>query len=165
MLADCGVCIIGNVDSCKKDTREVLQKGMLKLQRSYALSTCVLFLALETNQIVLSLPRQLEGATVHDLSWKLNCTVWAHVDQQSKKKPFVKADSDAIKDLSLHVSFASLVQTWSFDTSSVLFTCINTWIQQDVSPVSKVLAEYVSLFTLFFYGYYSKADRLHTIQF
>lgn len=32
LLADCGVCTIGNLDSCKKDTREILQKGKLKVK-------------------------------------------------------------------------------------------------------------------------------------
>lgn len=59
---------------------------------------------LETNQIVMSMPKQLDAAVAHDLMWKLNCIVWASVDQQDRKKPYAKADSHAMREHSLQAS-------------------------------------------------------------
>lgn len=63
---------------------------------------------LETNQIVMSTPKQLDAAVAHDLTWKLNCIVWASVDQQDRKKPYAKADSDAMRGHSLQASHHAL---------------------------------------------------------
>jgi hypothetical protein len=51
----------------------------------------------------MSTSKQLNGAATHDLTWKLNCGVWASVDQQDRKKAYAKADSDTMKDQSLQV--------------------------------------------------------------
>ena len=60
---------------------------------------------LETSQVTTTIPKQLaSGATSYDLTWALNCVVWASVDQQDKKKQFSKADSDALRELCLQVS-------------------------------------------------------------
>lgn len=61
-------------------------------------------LALETDEVVISMPKQLEVAGPLDLSWKLNCIVWAHVAQQDRKKAFAKADSNVLREFSLNVS-------------------------------------------------------------
>ena len=55
---------------------------------------------LETDHIM-STSKQLDGV---DLMWKLNCVVWASVDQQDRSKPYVKADNDAMKEYSLQAS-------------------------------------------------------------
>lgn len=57
--------------------------------------------ALETNQLVWNTPKQQQEMA--DLSWKVNCTVWAHVDQLDRKKSFAKADSSVVRDFSLQV--------------------------------------------------------------
>lgn len=49
------------------------------------------------------MPKQQDVAGTHDLAWKLNCTVWAQVDQQDRKKSFARADSEVVRELSLQV--------------------------------------------------------------
>ena len=42
--------------------------------------------ALETGKLTLSIPGlQQHNTSSHELSWKLNCTIWAHVDNLHKK--------------------------------------------------------------------------------
>lgn len=57
-------------------------------------------LVLESNQISMRIPKPLEGA---DLSWKLNCVVWASVDQLDQKKTFTKLDRDVMRELPFQV--------------------------------------------------------------
>lgn len=42
-------------------------------------------------------------AESHDRTWKLNCTVWALVDQQDKRRQYAHADSSVIEELSVQV--------------------------------------------------------------
>ena len=86
MLADGGVCIIDNLTSHKKDT-EILQK------------------ALETGEIGMNMLKQVDAhaSSSHDRSWKLNCTIWAQVDQQHRKRQYANADCNVIGEFSVQV--------------------------------------------------------------
>ena len=103
MLADGGVCILDNITSCKRDVREALQKGKHYLCPPVYL--VIYFIVLETDEIEMNLLRQFDAHVSgnHDKSWKLNCTVWAQVDQQLKKKQYANADSHVIGECSVQV--------------------------------------------------------------
>lgn len=81
--------------------------GVKKWRRPLVKSMTKSFLlVLETGEVGMEAIRKanaVDTAANHKRTWKLNCTIWAQVDQQHRKKQYADADCDVIGALSVQV--------------------------------------------------------------
>ena len=84
----------------------------------------MVIVALETDQVMMNVPKHVGLPETQEFSWKLNCVIWAHVDQQDKKKSFAKADSEVLREHSLQVSNLPLCIEASHCYSCIKLQCI-----------------------------------------
>ena len=102
VLAQGGVCLLGNLGCYKKDVKEKLQHSeFLTLVMVHSHWPEFICAALESEQVALSVPTSHMGP--EEASWPLQCTLWACSDQQ-RKRGFAKADIEVVRAHTMHVS-------------------------------------------------------------
>ena len=112
VLAEGGICVVGNLSSQKKDVRDNLQKStLLKAQLAKSLLSWNTFnlAALETEKVRVAMPKRLGVVDTQQVTWPLRGTVWACADQQERNKAFGKADREILKAHCMQVSGSDLV--------------------------------------------------------
>lgn len=103
MLAEGGICLVGNISPFKKDVKDKLQQSMSLLSLHSTVSSPSSSTVLETGQVTLTLPKRLGLEETQQLSWPLCCTLWACLDQQQRSRAFNKADVDVVRTHTMHV--------------------------------------------------------------
>lgn len=145
MLAEGGVCLVGNISHFKKDMKDKLQQSIFLPSLHLRYKYCSLMLShpsstvLETGQVTLSLPKRLGLEETQQLSWQLRCTLWACSDQQQRSRAFNRADVDIIRAHTMHVRGTQAARVSVCDSCHELPPpSLST---QETSAITKAFAE------------------------